>query len=125
MLHILLATARPEAFHSFCELLLSAPEVSLDHAMSGTEALIAVRKASPHLVVIDSELPDFDAFDLVRELLVADAMIGTAVVSPLSEEEFHEASEGLGVLARLPVEPRGADAAELLDKLRRVLGVAV
>jgi len=45
------------------------------------------------------------------------------VVTPLSEEEFHEASEGLGVLGRLPVEPGASDAAELLRRLRTVLGI--
>ena len=66
---------------------------------SGTEALAAVRAACPHLVVVDSDLPDTDPLGLVKKLLMVNAMINTAVISPLSEEQFHEASEGLGVVA--------------------------
>jgi DNA-binding response OmpR family regulator len=123
MLRILLATARPEVFHSFSETLSSDPEVHCDQVASGAEALKAVRASSPHLVVIDVELPDAKALDLVMELLKVNAMVNTVVVSPLPEEEFHEASEGLGVLGRLPVEPSGDDAVDLLSKLRGVLGL--
>ena len=50
-------------------------------------------------------------------------MVNTAVVSPLSDEEFHEASEGLGILGRLSTDPGMSEASELLHKLRAVLGV--
>ncbi len=73
-------------------------------------------------MVVDSDLPDTDPLGLVQKLLMVNAMVNTAVISPLTEEEFHEASEGLGVLSRLPVEPGPSDAADLLHKLRRILG---
>ncbi len=82
-----------------------------------------MRAACPHLVVVDSDLPDTDPLGLVQKLLMVNAMVNTAVISPLAEEQFHEASEGLGVLSRLPVEPGHSDAADLLHKLRRVLGL--
>jgi DNA-binding response OmpR family regulator len=122
MLRIILATARPEALHSFTEALSSDPEVRIDQAASGADALSAVRTSTPHLVLIDLELPDFKPLDLVKELLMVNAMVGTAVVSPLSDRQFHEASEGLGVLARLPLEPGRSDAADLLGRLRKALG---
>jgi hypothetical protein len=59
----------------------------------------------------------------VPELLMVNAMVNTAVVSPLSDQEFHEASEGLGVLARLPLMPDKRDAARLLHKLRQLFGL--
>ena len=61
--------------------------------------------------------------DLVQKLLMVNAMVNTAVLSPLSGAQFHEASEALGILGRLPEEPDKSDAVELLYKLRKVLGV--
>jgi hypothetical protein len=61
---------------------------------------------------------------LVREIISANAMVNTAVVSALSEEDFHDKSEGLGVLCRLPIVPGCNDSEALLQKLRRVLGLA-
>ena len=122
MLHIVLATARPNAMQAFAEALSSNPEVNLQRVVSGAETLEAVRTAAPHLVIIDADLPDTAPLALVQKLLMVNAMVHTAVVSPLSDEEFHEASEGLGILGRLPTEPGMTDASELLHKLRTVLG---
>jgi DNA-binding response OmpR family regulator len=122
MLRILLVSARQETIRSLAEGLSSDPEVQLDQVASGAEALRTVRTASPQLAVIDSELPDTGSLPLVQKLLMVNAMVNTAVISPLSDEEFHEASEGLGILARLPLMPGKSDAAQLLHKLRKVLG---
>jgi len=121
MLRILLVTTRREAIGPFIDCLSSDPEVRLDTVASGAEALEAVRKDSPHLAIIDSELPDMVAMSLVPELLMVNAMVHTAVVSPLSDQKFHDASEGLGVLTRLPLMPGKNEAEELLHKLRIIL----
>jgi len=123
MLHIVLATARPKGMQAFAEALASNPEVNLQRVISGAEAFEAARTAAPHIVIIDADLPDIAPLDLVQKLLMVNAMVNTAVVSPLSDEEFHEASEGLGILGRLPNDPSMSDAGELLHKLRTVLGV--
>ena len=123
MLHIVLATARPDAMQAFAAALSSNPEVRLQQVISGAETLEAARTAAPHLVIIDVDLPDTAPLDLVQKLLMVNALVNTAVVSPLSDEEFHEASEGLGILGRLPAEPGMTEASELLHKLRAVLGV--
>jgi DNA-binding NarL/FixJ family response regulator len=123
MLRIVIATTRLKAWQAFAAALSANPEVHLDHVVSGAEAMEAARTAAPHLLIIDAELPDLAPLDLVQKLLMINAMVNSAVVSPLSDEEFHEASEGLGILGRLPNEPGGSDAGELLHKLRTVLGV--
>jgi DNA-binding response OmpR family regulator len=125
MLNILIATSRPEAMRAFADGLRSDSQVRIESVASGTDAVEFVRKSPPNLVVVDAGLPDNEPLKLVSALLMVNAMVNTAVVSPLSEEEFHEASEGLGILERLPEVPASSDAAELLLKLRRVLGMPV
>lgn len=123
MLRILLVTTRREGIAQFIDGLSSDPEIRLALAVCCAEVLEIVRTdSSPHLVIIDSELPDMGAMSLVPELLMVNAMINTAVVSPLSDREFHEASEGLGILASLPLMPAKKEAEELLHKLRMILG---
>jgi DNA-binding response OmpR family regulator len=125
MVHIVLVTRRLKALQRFSEALSSNPEVRLDSAISGAEAVEAVRTVAPHLVIIDSDLPGTTPLDLVQKLLMINALVNTAVISPLSDAEFHEVSEGLGILSRLPVEPGRTEAADLVRKLKMVLeGVA-
>ncbi len=123
MLRIVLATARPQALEAFVTALSSNPEVHVHPMDSGAAALEATRTAAPQLVIIDQGLADAKPLELVQKLLMVNAMVNTAVVSPLSEEEFHEASEGLGVLARLPENPGAPEAGALLHKLQTVLGL--
>ena len=122
MLHIVLATTRPEVRHAFAAAQALDPEVHLQQVVSGADALEAARASAPHLVVIDSGLPDTESLGLVQKLLMVNAMVNTAVVSPLADAEFHEASEGLGILGRLPVDPGIKDIVDLLHQLRKVLG---
>jgi DNA-binding response OmpR family regulator len=122
MLRILLVSARPEALGSFYDYLTGQPEVTLQPAASGAEALQLARAGSPHLVIIDQELPDSSPFKLVPDLLMTDAMINTAVVSSLSEEEFHETFEGLGIMARIAPDPTAEDARKLMATLKDILG---
>ncbi len=121
MLHILLVTVRQEIFHSFAGGLSSDPEVCLDQVTSVAEALSIVRTKCPHLVIVDSGSPGIDWLDVVKEIISADAMVNTAVVSALSDREFHEAAEGFGILCRLPLDPGPGEADGLLKKLRSVL----
>ena len=121
MLRIVVATTRPHGLQAFTTALSSNPEVHLEFVSTEAEALEAVGTSAPQLVIIDQNLNDSGALELVPKLLRLNAMVNTAVVSSLSEEEFHEASEGLGVLGRLPEEPDGKDAADLLRKLKAVL----
>jgi len=55
--------------------------------------------------------------EFMKKLLPINPMINCAAVSPLPPEEFHEASEGLGVLVQLPVAPGKLDAENLLKRL--------
>ncbi len=122
MLHILLVTPRLDSWQGFTDALAANPGVRLEHAASGAAALEAVGRAAPQLAIIDNVLPDISPLDLVRKLLMANALINTAVVSDLTDDQFHEASEGLGILGRLPVHPGRDEAADLLGKLKAVLG---
>ncbi len=59
---------------------------------------------------------------MVMEMITVNAMVNAAVISSLSDAEFHDRSEGLGILCRLPPQPDGNDSEALLQKLRAVIG---
>jgi len=122
MLQLIVATSRPDELKPLTTALSAHPEVEFQQFLTGSEVLRAVRANAPDLVIIDATLPDMEPLGLVQELLKINAMVNTALVSRLTEAEFHEATEGLGILARLPLTPDRSDAEELLLKLTRVLG---
>jgi CheY-like chemotaxis protein len=119
---ILLVTGRRDLLTPFADSLAAAEEVRLVVTQSAVDALEKARSPQlPQLAIVDSSLPDMTSLELVKELLQVNAMINTVVVSPLSDEEFHEASEGLGVMARLPDPPGPEDGLGVLEQLERIL----
>lgn len=117
---ILMATARREALKPFTQALEADDQVMLIPAFTMQEALETAVRVVPVLVIIDQQLDDDKGLDLVRQLLRVNAFLYTAVLSDMDEAVFHERSEGLGVLMRLPMHPDGSDAKKLLSLLREM-----
>lgn len=121
-MRIVLVTSRQgDAFSPFCEALAETPEDRVEMLHAAADALDAVRHDPPHLVIVDDPVGEMSALSLVRQLLEFNAFVNTAVLSDMDEDAFHEQSEGLGVLCRLPSAPGPEDA----KTLRRLLGGVV
>jgi hypothetical protein len=69
---------------------------------------------------VDARIGGRDGFDLCREVLKIDAFVNMAAVSDLDDDEFHEASEGLGLVGRLPSRPTAEDFERLLALLTAI-----
>lgn len=89
---------------------------------TGQEALDSVESFEPDLVVVDEKISDYGPFQLVVELLKKDAKIQTAVISSLSEDDFHVQSEGLGILTSFQGLPDEWDAVDLLTSYKKACG---
>jgi hypothetical protein len=70
------------------------------------------------LVIVDEALGDMSGLGLVRRLLGVNALINTVLVSTESPEDFHEHTEGLGILMPLPENCGAVEAAGLAEALR-------
>jgi DNA-binding NarL/FixJ family response regulator len=117
---ILVVTSDPQRLAPFADSLKASQEIHVAWADSGAAALADVKKHPPIGVIVDENLPDMPGLELVRRLLPINAMINTAVISNLSDAAFHETSEGLGILARLPPVPTESQARKLLTQLKRL-----
>jgi DNA-binding response OmpR family regulator len=123
MLNIILVSSREKTLVPFVEALSSDQDIRLNMFDSGAAVLTQVRHQAPHLVIIDDHLDDQAPLDLISELLQLNAMINIAMVSTMDDDAFHEATEGLGLLPRLPSPPEAADASTLLTRLRALPGL--
>jgi DNA-binding response OmpR family regulator len=121
---VLLATPTLAGLEGFTKGIMDSG-AELVHARSGMAALEMTKLRTPALVVVDADLHDFRPFELVSQLARVNAMVNTAVMSGLAPEQFHDDSEGLGVLAQLPPHPAMQDATALMDRLKHILGVNV
>jgi DNA-binding response OmpR family regulator len=118
MKHLLIATSKPE---HFSRLTTHFNEGAVEWATSVDEVLQAVSTATPDLMIIDEELDGQPGLALAREIIKKNAMVNQVVVSRLSPEDFHDASEGLGILAQLSPEPDEKRAAEIIGKIKKIV----
>jgi ActR/RegA family two-component response regulator len=116
---ILLVTARSSQMQPFVQAL--GKGVNLITVDSVSEALNAARNRKITLAVVDEEVAETAGLDIVRRLLQINAFVHTAVLSAAAEADFHERSEGLGVLAQLPVVPEPKDAQHLRGLLDQMM----
>lgn len=120
MAHLLMATTDERRFAGLAAGIAPLGE-TIDWVASGREVLETVAGTPVDLVVADEDLGDMKGLDLIRRLVAVNPLINCALVSSLTENAYHEASEGLGILMQLPPEPQEADADQLMNRLNRVL----
>ena len=97
--------------------------VELVPVSTGAAGLKQLKDKRPDLVIVDEELDDMSGIEFVKQLVMVNPLANTAIVGSLPEDEFHEATEGLGVLMQLPPRPREADAESLLAVLAKISGL--
>ncbi len=72
---------------------------------SGGDALAEILNNKLDLVIVNEELCDMTGFQLLEKMVAVNPMINSVVLSSLSKDDFHKATEGLGVLMQLPSNP--------------------
>ena len=102
---------------------LANSDVHITRAVSGDSGLSMIAEGNFDLVVTDENLGDMTGLEFIRAIVAKRPMINCAAVSALTSEEFHEASEGLGILMQLPVEPGQKHAEMLLEQLKSILNI--
>ena len=120
MLKLLLVASDKDSLSRLVSVLETHDDVELLQTESGENALKMVTDKAIDLVVTDENLGDMTGLEFVSRLVSLNPMLNCAVVSSLSPKEFHEASEGLGIMAQLPVPPGERDAEKLLKDLKNL-----
>jgi CheY-like chemotaxis protein len=92
---------------------------------SGHYGLSMIAKRDFDLVITDENMADMTGLEFIKALIAQKPMVNCAVVSSLLPGDFHEASEGLGVLMQLPANPGHEYAEELLENLKKIMNLSV
>lgn len=87
---------------------------------SALNAIKNIEKSHFDLVIVQEQLPDMSAKELIEKILFKNAMINSVVLSSKSKKDFHEVYEGLGVLMQFPVRPVKQNFLELAAHIERI-----
>ncbi|PID72290.1 MAG: hypothetical protein CSB34_02925 [Desulfobulbus propionicus] len=84
------------------------------------EALAAIKAGKADAVAVGEQVGDMEGVKFIEALVKVNPMVNTCLVSALSKKDFHEVTEGLGVLMQLQTLPAREDAERFIEKLRKV-----
>lgn len=122
-IHILCLSSSRTYFDHFGAVLGKHAEITVSQGFSAEHGLQAARLGTADALVVAEELEDMSGLQLVKTLVGVNPIINCALVSPLYPQEFHEQTEGLGVLMQLPELPGAAVAEQLLTRLGQLYRV--
>ena len=117
MFKLLLVSPDKTSLSGFASALAEHGDVDLSWAEYGKEALDIASNNTIDLVITDEWIGDMTGLEFADRLLTVNPRINCASVSQLSPDEFHAASEGLGLMAQLPNQPGREDAERLIQSL--------
>ncbi len=123
MIRLLFVGSGSDRFAKMVKVLQEDRNVLIKKADSGGDALAGLLERSVDLVVAAERLDDMSGLEFAGKLVAQNPMVNCALASSLSEEDFHEASEGLGILVKLPPDPGETEAVDLLKKLKIIMGL--
>ena len=123
IINILLAS-RDKASMSAFKAGLEENQVQTAWAQSGSNAIARLTEGNFDLVVTDENLGDMTGLEFIEKVISKKPRVNCAAVSSLLPADFHEASEGLGILMQLPVRPGQEQAEKLLRQLKNILNLA-
>lgn len=89
-------------------------------ATTGAEGFLYLQDKQIDVVIVDEQLDDMSGIAFVRQLVKINPLVNTAMVGTLADHDFHEATEGLGVLMQLPADPGEKEARTLLGILEKI-----
>jgi len=122
IINILLAS-RDKASMSAFKAGLEENQVQTAWAESGSTAIAKLTEGNFDLVVTDENLGDMTGLEFIEKVISKKPMVNCAAVNSLLPADFHEASEGLGILMQLPVRPGQEQAEKLLRQLKNILNL--
>jgi hypothetical protein len=121
----LLVGTKADGFQHYAEMLSNDYQIETTLLESGKQALQLIMHQQYALVIVGKTPDGHLNTEFIGSLVQNCPMQCCAAVSGLSPDEFHEATEGLGVLAQLPVYPTREAIDALLDHLLKIQRISV
>jgi len=121
MIRLLIVSSDKHAFLNLTSFLKKKADIDISWEKNGKSALNIIPDHSFDLAIADDQLADMTGLGFIKKLVSINPMINSALVSTFSPHEFHEQTEGLGILAQLPKKPDEKHAEDLLEQLKKII----
>ena len=123
MVYVMVVTADPDTRNHLKNIMAVLEGVEIEWIEAADAGLPLLKDKKFQLVISDETLPHMTGIQFLNQLVRINPMVNTALMSALTSEAFHEATEGLGVLGQLPLKPEASHINDLYARLKSILGL--
>ena len=120
MVHILIATPDKDSLLEFSTGFNKSNDVEFTWVMKCEEVISKINQNEFDLLLVDEMLSDITGIECLNKVVLENPFLNTAGISSLSAKDYHEATEGLGVLMQIPINPVAEDGEKLFDYLNNI-----
>ncbi len=124
MIRILLIGSDFNTISNVTNILKKHHNIEIIKSLSGKEALEKIKNEPYDLVIIDEVIKDMPGLKIAKQIVTSNPFLNCTLISSLSPKEFHEATEGLGLLMQLPLSPTDNHIESLLSHLKKILNIS-
>ena len=122
-LNVILLSEEDSTLASVASVLMGQRRFHVSCLASAEEAWAYLQGNKLDVAVVSDLLQDCTGLQFIKTLVAKNPFVNCALTSPLSKDEFHEATEGYGLFMQLPVNPSGQDADEMIERLNKIYGL--
>lgn len=119
-INIVLISKDLDYFSELSNALADDTQVSVTCFGTAEQVYQAAEKGQVDVLIAAEEVKQSTGLQFIRELVMRHPFINCALVSPLYPQEFHEATEGLGIFMQLPPAPDGGQAPKIREHLAAI-----
>lgn len=123
MTRIFFVTGESGEFDEFMQGLPEDWNNSLGTCSTQEFGLSIVKNNQVDVVVVGSKLGDGEGLDFVKTLMKKHPLVNCALVSGLSHDDFHEATEGYGLFMQIGENPGVEDASKMVELFESITGL--
>jgi DNA-binding NtrC family response regulator len=124
MISILIISSKKNSLSNFAAG-FEKKDVNIFWTDSGKNAFADIAEKKFDLVISDEIFNDMTGLDFIKKLVKTNPMVNSALISGLSSNDFHEKTEGFGILMQIPVNPDKNHAEKLITNLNGILNMTI
>ena len=119
-MNVLLVGKERTQFGEFVIPLQEDNRIAVEYVTSAKDALGILSCRGAEVVIAAADLADSKGIELVQTIARTHPLVNIALMSSLSPEDFHEATEGLGLFMQISDNPGQAEGYQMITRLNSI-----
>ncbi len=122
--NIILVSDKRDAFAEIEKELMVHQNFTVNHIKTNEQVTKYIQDTKVDVAIVADQLNEQPGFDCIQNIVQLNPFINCALASPLDHDDFHELTEGYGVLMQLSPMATRKEGAELVEKITKIYQLA-